>query len=280
MKSDAHVFYAPAKLNLMLRVVGQRQDGYHFIETVFRLVDFGDTIHIAVREDGAIQRSSELPGVLPEHDLVIRAARLLQQYSGTHLGAGIAVEKCIPMGGGLGGGSSDAATVLMALNYLWNIGLPRETLMQLGVNLGADVPFFIFGRNAFATGIGEQLSELLLPERWYAVFTPGITVSSREIFTSPLLTYEAKPSRIPLLNNGIRRCNDLQKVVCSHYPAVSKLIDTLEKYGYPLMTGSGSCVFLEYETEQKAKSVFSQLSNQYQGFVCRGLSTHPMYRVT
>lgn len=278
MSFTSYNFPAPAKLNLMLHVIARREDGYHALETVFRLIDFGDTITISMRNDGAIERSSELAGVLPDDDLVVRAARLLQQYSGITAGATLHVQKRIPLGGGLGGGSSDAATVLMALNDLWGIGLSRQTLMQLGCQLGADVPFFIFGRNAFATGIGDELTALTLPPYWYVVFHPGINVPTREIFASPLLTYRLKPSKIALLERREERRNDLQSVVCNLYPAVGQLVDELSQYGFPLMTGSGSCVFLECETKYEAECVYKKLSTRYNGFVSQGLDKHPIDR--
>lgn len=269
-------FPAPAKLNLGLKVTGRRPDGYHLLETVFHFLDYGDTVSIAVRDDGVIERASELSGVPAEQDLVVRAARLLQEFTGTTLGASISVEKKIPMGGGLGGGSSDAATVLIALNHLWQTGVDRETLMSLGVRLGADVPVFIFGNSAFATGIGDCLTAIDVPEMWYCVFHPGINVPTAEIFSSKLLTRDSVPSIMPILETTQRRRNDLESVVCDKYPAVSELLSELKEYGLPLMTGSGSCCFIEVESKSEADKVYRSMSGRYSGFVAKGMNCHPL----
>jgi 4-diphosphocytidyl-2-C-methyl-D-erythritol kinase len=271
-----HSFTAPAKLNLMLKVVGKRDDGYHLLETIFRLIDLNDTIGIAVREDGEIRLHDPIPGVEPEQDLTVRAARLLKRTTQSPLGVDIHVRKRIPMGGGLGGGSSDAATVLIALNRLWNTGLSREKLMELGLTLGADVPFFVFGRNAFATGIGEQLSEMTLPERWYVVVHPGVHVPTAKVFSSPLLTRHSSPGIMPILETTQRFENELQGVVCKMFPAVSEALDELKKFGSPLMTGSGSCVFLECGSENEAKQVNRVVSKRFDSFVAKGLDCHPL----
>lgn len=270
-------FSAPAKLNLMLRVLGRRPDGYHLLETVFRLVDFCDSVDIAVRADGQVVLENPIAGVPAEQDLTVRAARLLQQATDSRLGATLRVQKRIPMGGGLGGGSSDAATVLMALNRLWSCGLSRKQLMELGLSLGADVPVFIFGRNAFATGIGEKLTELSLPERWYVVLRPPVHVPTAEIFSSPLLTRDSSPCIMPILETTQQVVNDLQGVVCRLYPAVKQALDELEKFGSPLMTGSGSCVFLECGSEDEAEKIYRIVSKKYDGFLAKGLQRHPLY---
>ena len=277
MTAVFHAYPAPAKLNLMLKVVGRRADGYHLLETVFRFIDYSDTVELALRDDGVIELVNPIDGVPAERDLTVRAARLLQEHSGTPLGASIRLTKRIPMGGGLGGGSSDAATVLLALNALWQTGLSRDTLMQLGLKLGADVPVFVFGRNAFATGIGEELTELELPEKWYVVLHPGVHVPTAEIFSSELLTRDSDLSIMRILETTQQRRNDLQRVVASKYPAVSDVLNELEKYGSPLMTGSGSCVFLECDSEIEADKVYKALSHKYNGFVAKGLSSHPLF---
>lgn len=277
MTAVFHAYPAPAKLNLMLKVVGRRADGYHLLETVFRFIDYSDTVELARRDDGVIELLNPIDGVPAERDLTVRAARLLQQHSGTPLGASIRLTKRIPMGGGLGGGSSDAATVLIALNALWQTGLARETLMQLGLQLGADVPVFVFGRNAFATGIGEELTVLDLPERWYVVLHPGVHVPTAEIFSSELLTRDSDLSIMRILETTQQRRNDLQRVVTTKYPAVNEVLSELEKYGSPLMTGSGSCVFLECDSEIEADKVYKALSDKYNGFVAKGLSVHPLF---
>lgn len=217
---------APAKLNLFLHVVGQRTDGYHLLESVFQLIDRADLLHFAVRDDAKIVRTTELVGVPAETDLVVRAAKLLQSHTGSTLGADIAVEKVLPMGGGLGGGSSDAATTLMALNHLWKTQLSRQQLMQLGLQLGADVPFFLFGQNAFAQGIGEQLAPLTTPDCWYVVIEPGVSVPTQAIFSSKALTRNT-PSitvsdflRDPV---GLGR-NDLQEVAVGLFPEIAQAL--------------------------------------------------------
>lgn len=270
-------FPAPAKLNLMLKVLGRRPDGCHLLETVFRLIDFSDTVELAVRDDGKIVLQTPIAGVSPEQDLTVRAAQLLQQHAACPLGVDIRLSKRIPMGGGLGGGSSDAATVLMALNRLWRCGLDRQTLMALGLALGADVPVFVFGRNAFATGIGEDLHALSLPDQWYVVLQPGVHVPTAEIFASPLLTRDSEPGIMPILEAPQQRKNDLQGVVFERYPVVQRCLGSLKDYGFPLMTGSGGCVFLECDSQGEANRVYQAVSNEWLGFVARGLWQHPLY---
>lgn len=270
-------FPAPAKLNLWLKVLGRRDDGYHLLETVFRLLDFGDTIDVAVRDDGEICLENPIAGVEPERDLTVRAARALQMETGCRLGANLRLHKRIPMGGGLGGGSSDAATVLMALNRLWGCGVSQQRLMALGLQLGADVPVFVFGRNAFATGVGEQLTPLTLPECWYVVLRPPVHVPTAEIFSSPLLTRDSMASIMPILETTQRSANDLQGVVFKLYPAVKQALDELENFGSALMTGSGSCVFLECGSQSEAETIYRAVSDRYDGFVAKGLQRHPIY---
>ena len=279
MTETFQAFPAPAKLNLLLHVVGKREDGYHLLETVFRFVDFSDTVEIAVRPDGAIELVNPIAGVPPEQDLTVRAARLLQEASGSPLGASIRLTKRIPMGGRLGGGSSDAATVLLALNHLWRCGLNREQLMALGLKLGADVPVFVFGKSALATGIGEKLNEITLKPAWYVVIHPGVHVPTAKIFQNfqlEVLTEEGGISIMRILETTQRRRNDLQQVVSGMYPAVNEVLSELRKYGSPLMTGSGACVFLECQSEDEADKVYQAVSKKYQGFVAKGLDVHPL----
>jgi len=275
---------APAKLNLFLHVVGRRADGYHLLQTLFRFIDLEDTLHFTLRDDGEVRRVNTLDGVPPEQDLCVRAARLLQQETGCKLGVDIALEKRIPMGGGLGGGSSDAATTLLALNRLWELGLSRERLMQLGLSLGADVPVFVYGENAFAEGVGEQLQSYPLTEAWYAVLCPPVHVPTAQIFTHPELTrntismtmralpkgQDFRAGRQPGLNN------DLQAVACKLYPEVAEHLAWLARFAPALMTGSGACVFAEFATEAEANTVLQQLPAQMRGFVARGLQHHPL----
>ncbi len=266
---------APAKLNLFLHVVGRRADGYHLLQTVFRFIDFGDTLHFTLREDDAVCRLNALEGVTPEQDLSVRAARLLQQECGCQLGVDITIDKRIPMGGGLGGGSSDAATTLLVLNRLWNLDLPRARLMQIGLALGADVPVFVFGQNAFGEGVGEQLQPYPLPEAWYVVLFPPVQVSTAAIFAHPQLTRDTISLRIRDLLLPAAH-NDLQPVVCSLYPEVAQHLAWLGQFGSARMTGSGAGVFAEFASAQGAQAVLSKLPPQMRGIVARGLPSHPL----
>ncbi len=266
---------APAKLNLFLHVVGRRADGYHLLQTLFRFIDLSDTLHFTLRPDGVVRRTSALDGVAEEQDLCVRAARLLQRESGCGLGADIAVEKRIPMGGGLGGGSSDAATTLLALNKLWNLGLTRERLMQLGLQLGADVPVFIFGDNAFAEGVGEQLQAYPQPETWYVVLFPPVHVPTARIFSRPELTRDTISLKIRDLSTH-RLHNDLQPVVCRLYPEVERHLAWLGQFGPAMMTGSGACVFAGFGNQAAAEAVLGQLPRDMRGIVARGLPGHPL----
>ncbi|MBU0621424.1 MAG: 4-(cytidine 5'-diphospho)-2-C-methyl-D-erythritol kinase [Gammaproteobacteria bacterium] len=272
---------APAKLNLFLHVVGRRADGYHLLQTLFRFIDLGDTLHFTLCADGEVRRIGALEGVPPEQDLCVRAARLLQQETGCGLGVDIALEKRIPMGGGLGGGSSDAATTLLALNRLWGLGLSRERLMQLGLTLGADVPVFVFGENAFAEGVGERLQPYPVPEAWYVVLCPPVQVPTARIFTHPELTRNTISMTMRALPKGPDfrlglLGNDLQAVACKLYPEVAEHLAWLSRFAPALMTGSGACVFAEFATEAAAQAVLQQLPAPMRGFVARGLQQHPL----
>ncbi len=273
---------APAKLNLFLHVTGRRADGYHLLQTVFQLLDHGDTLHFSTRDDGEIHRTTELAGVPAENDLVVRAARLLQQAMPQHParrnGADIAIEKRLPMGGGLGGGSSDAATTLIALNHLWQAGLSRQELMTLGLQLGADVPFFIFGSNAFAEGIGESLVSVQTPDCWYVVIEPGVGVPTQQIFSSTELTRDTKPVKISDFSGtpfGFGK-NDLQVVAASLFPAVAEAIEWLRQYGDARMTGSGACVFCPFEQERQADAVLATVPRHWKAWKARSLAQHPL----
>jgi len=276
MNSASTVFPAPAKLNLFLHVVGRRQDGYHLLQTAFRFIDYGDELSFAVRADGEIRHTNPLPGVAPENDLSVRAARALQEEAGCRQGADIGIVKRLPMGGGLGGGSSDAATTLIALNRLWGTRLPRARLQQLALKLGADVPVFVFGRNAFAEGIGEQLSVLSLPPAWYLILVPELAVSTTEIFSAVELTRNTNAITIAAFSVGQGR-NDLEPVVCRRYPLVARHLEWLYRYGDARMTGSGACVFCAFENEDQARRALSELPAGMHGFVARGLDRHPLW---
>jgi 4-diphosphocytidyl-2-C-methyl-D-erythritol kinase len=270
---------APAKLNLFLHVVGRREDGYHLLQTIFRLLDFSDQLQFTLRDDGEIKLHTPLPGVPEEKDLCVRAAKLLQQESGVSLGVDIFLEKRIPMGGGLGGGSSDAATTLLALNRLWGLGWKREPLCTLGLRLGADVPVFIFGENAFAEGVGEKLSAIALPPAWYLVLMPPVHVSTAHVFASKELTRNTIPIKIPPFSVELGH-NDLEPVVCNSYPEVADHLEWLKQLdnrGMTAMTGSGACVFAEFASETAAKTALAQVPADMKGFVARGLDRHPMY---
>jgi 4-diphosphocytidyl-2-C-methyl-D-erythritol kinase len=270
------VFAAPAKLNLSLLVTGRRADGYHLLQTVFRFIDFADQIHLTVRHDGRIERTTALAGVAANDDLTVRAARLLQQAAGVTLGVDIAVDKQLPLGGGLGGGSSDAATVLIALNRLWQLDWPPQRLQALALSLGADVPVFIFGESALATGVGEELTPLALPPAWYVVLMPPVGVATAGIFQDQDLIRDSIPLTIPPFSFVAGR-NDLEAVVCRHYPEVEAHLAWLKQRGAARMTGSGACVFAEFGSEAEAREVLAGLPQTMRGIVARGLDRHPLW---
>ncbi|WP_036302235.1 4-(cytidine 5'-diphospho)-2-C-methyl-D-erythritol kinase [Methylotenera sp. L2L1] len=286
---DFEAFLAPAKINLFLHITGQRNDGYHLLQTVFRLLDYYDTIHLKTTTNNTIKRVNEVAGVPEANDLCVRAAQLLQKHTGCQLGAEILVDKKIPMGGGLGGGSSDAATVLLALNKRWQLNLPREELLKLGLQLGADVPFFIYGSNAWAEGIGEQLQAITLHNAYYVVLTPNVHVSTAQIFSNKQLTKNTIPKKIAAFseiaklsteNSALGNIHDgftnqLEKVVCSIYPEVKACLGWLKQYGDARMSGSGASVFLEVADQEVANSIYQQKPKEYFGFVAKGLNQHP-----
>lgn len=287
---DFQAFPAPAKINLFLHIVGQRADGYHLLQTVFRLLDYYDTIHLKPTSDKTIKRANDIPNVPEEHDLCIRAARLLQQHTGCTRGVEILVNKNIPMGGGLGGGSSDAATVLLALNRLWQLNLSRAELLSLGLKLGADVPFFIYGTNAWAEGIGELLQSIQLHDACYVVLTPDVHVSTAQIFANKQLTKDSNPQIMSTFSRTAQFAaadksvgnikpdfiNSLEKVVCNLYPAVSECLGWLKQFGDARMSGSGSSVFLEVANEEIANRIYSAKPATIRGFVAKGLNQHPL----
>jgi 4-diphosphocytidyl-2-C-methyl-D-erythritol kinase len=290
---------APAKLNLFLHVTGRRADGYHLLQTAFQLIDRADTLDFTLRGDDVIRRVTDVPGVPEEQDLIIRAARLLQQEvlrrTGTlPPGVDIAIHKILPMGGGLGGGSSDAATTLMALNALWEAGLSKDALMALGLPLGADIPFFIFGETAFAEGVGEALQPVDAPDCWYVVIEPGVQVPTASIFTSPYLT---RNSPVVIMadfsghyaeqNTTLRQFgkNDLQQVATRLFPPVAQAVEWLGAYGDARMTGSGACVFCAFHSEEQADAVLDSFNAQalsatvpstWKGWKAKALRSHPL----
>jgi 4-diphosphocytidyl-2-C-methyl-D-erythritol kinase len=263
---------APAKLNLFLHVLGRRSDGYHELQTVLRLIDAADRVGVAVRRDGELR----FAGAFGDENLCLRAARLLKQETGCALGADLALEKSLPVGGGLGGGSSDAATVLLVLNKLWNLALKRPQLQALAAKLGADVPFFIFGENALGEGIGERLAALSLPSAWYLVVAPQVAVSTKEIFAGAL-THPAKRLKIPPFFPGLGD-NDLEPIVTARHPEVAQALAWLrQRSPKARMTGSGACVFAELASEREARAVYAELPRGLDGFIARGLDRHPLY---
>jgi 4-diphosphocytidyl-2-C-methyl-D-erythritol kinase len=268
---------APGKLNLFLHVLGRRQEGqhagYHELQTVFRLIERADRVGIAPRADGEISFSGEFG----EENLCVKAARLLKRDSGSKLGCDLFLEKILPIGGGLGGGSSDAATVLLVLNRIWNLNLNRQELSRIGLALGADVPFFLFGENALAEGVGERLRALDLEPAWYLVLTPQVSVSTKEIFSDASLTRDTKRLKIPPFLSGQGR-NDLQAVVAARYPDVKAHLEWLaQRAPGARMTGSGACVFAEFKSEADALALQAELPGKMRGFVTPGLDRHPLH---
>jgi 4-diphosphocytidyl-2-C-methyl-D-erythritol kinase len=268
---------APAKLNLFLHVTGRRADGYHELQTVFQLIDLCETVTVTVREDGAIERPEGPRDVPAESDLVVRAARALQAATGTGLGASLRVRKRIPMGGGLGGGSSDAATTLLALNSLWECRLELDELARLGLPLGADVPVFVRGFSAWAEGVGERLTAIELPQRWFVIIDPGVGVSTREIFQSPELTRNSPLITIrAFFETGGR--NDCEPVVRARYAEVASALDWLSRYAPARLTGTGSCIFASCATAIEAERIAARVPVEWTSFVARGLDISPAHR--
>jgi 4-diphosphocytidyl-2-C-methyl-D-erythritol kinase len=267
---------APGKLNLFLHVLGRRETGehagYHELQTVFRLVDCADRVGVSVRDDAEIRFS----GLFADDNLCVRAARLLQQEAGSPKGCDLALEKNLPVGGGMGGGSSDAATVLLVLNRLWGLNLRKEILLRIGAKLGADVPVFVLGRNALGEGVGERLTPLDLPAAWYLVLTPQVSVSTKETFENAL-THSGKGIKIPPFFPGVGR-NDLEPIVTARYPEVAAHLKWLKsRCSQARMTGSGAGVFAEFAEEGEARALQSQLPGTMRGFVARGIEQHPLH---
>lgn len=267
---------APAKLNLFLHITGRREDGYHTLQTVFQLVDWGDTIRLRTRLDGEIVRVSEIASVPAEADLCVRAARLLQAASGAKLGVDIDVEKCIPMGGGLGGGSSDAATILVALNELWACGLDASALADLGLQLGADVPVFVHGHSAFAEGIGERLQPLQLPERWFLLVDPGVAVPTAGLFDAVELTRDTPATTISRFLAGQPTTNAFQAIVQRRYPAVARALTWLQSSGAPRLSGTGAAVFLDLIDFDQGQALLAVLPRDFRAVVARGVNRSPL----
>ena len=271
------IYPAPAKLNLFLHVIGRRADGYHLLQTVFRFLGHGDRLRFSPRADGLIHLTTPLPGVVAEQDLTVRAARLLQTETACRAGVDIRIEKRLPLGGGLGGGSSDAATVLLALNHLWQLDLPRWRLQEMGLALGADVPVFIFGHNAFAEGVGEKLQAVELPPRWYVVLEPPLQVPTAAIFGAPELKRDSLPIEPQAWRPGVGG-NDLEAMACARFPSIARHIACLSSLAPSpaRMSGSGACVFAEFAGREEAGAALRQLPEGMRSWATAGLDRHPL----
>ncbi len=267
---------APAKLNLCLKIIGRRNDGYHLLQSLFQLLDFGDTLHFSLRDDSEIVLHTPFDGVAPADNLIVRAACALRDTTNTHTGIDIHCDKHLPMGGGIGGGSSNAATTLLALNHLWQTGLSADALSEIGLGLGADVPVFVRGRTAWAEGVGEKLTPVEMPEDWFVVIHPGVSVATREIFSHQQLTRNSRPIKIAaFLEQGAG--NDCENVVKSLYPEVKNALDWLSQFAPAQLTGTGSCLFARFADEASARDVFSNRPASYSGFVARGVNVSPSH---
>lgn len=273
------VLPAPAKLNLMLHITGRRPDGYHNLQTLFQFLDYGDELSFKTRTDGLLRLSPQIPGVDMAQNLIIKAAQLLRQQTGCELGADIELIKRLPMGGGLGGGSSDAATTLLALNELWETRIPLNELTQLGLTLGADVPVFVAGQAAFAEGVGEQLTPVMeLDEPWYLVVHPGVHCDTREIFSHKCLTRNTAviTMRTALEQGGM---NDCQQVAAMLYPEIGKALNLLNNFSPARMTGSGSCIFASFASKSEAIRAADKIQAEYDVFVAKGTNRSPTHKL-
>ncbi|HET7779999.1 MAG TPA: 4-(cytidine 5'-diphospho)-2-C-methyl-D-erythritol kinase [Rudaea sp.] len=269
---------APAKLNLFLHIVGRRSDGYHLLQTVFQLLDWGDTVRLRTRADGEIARSNDVPGVAPESDLCLRAAHALREHSGSRMGVDIALDKRIPLGGGLGGGSSDAATVLVALNDLWSAGLSPDELAGIALDLGADVPVFVRGYSAWAEGVGEKLTPIALRQRHYVIVDPGISVATAALFQAPELTRNSPPLTISdyLSGSGAGTTNAFTPIARAGYPPLAAALDWLGQFGEARLTGSGGCIFVDVESAERADEIAEQCPLDFTVYQARGVDRSPL----
>lgn len=272
---EAAVFSAPAKLNLFLHITGRRADGYHDLQTVFQMLDYGDRLGFVRRQDGEIRRVTRLDGVAEEDDLMVRAARLLQAQASSSYGADIYIDKVLPMGGGLGGGSSDAATVLRALNLIWGCGVDECELAEMGRQLGADVPVFVRGKTAWAEGVGERLTPIDLPENWYLVVKPDVAISTAKLFSSSQLTRDCEAITIPAFKRG-EGINVFQPLVLEMYPEVRQVIDWLGQFSKASLTGTGSCVFSAFDGQEEAQEVLEKMPEDWRAFVAKGVNDSPL----
>ncbi|TXL18231.1 4-(cytidine 5'-diphospho)-2-C-methyl-D-erythritol kinase [Methylococcaceae bacterium HT3] len=268
---------APAKLNLMLRIVGQREDGYHLLQTVFQIIDITDGLTFNKTEDGRVRLKEAIPGVKESDDLTVRAANLLKRESGYQGGVCIEIEKNLPMGGGLGGGSSDAATVLVVLNQLWQLGITEQRLMELGVELGADVPVFIKGTSTWAEGVGEKLTAIDLPAAWFVVVKPRCHVDTGRIFSAKELTRDSKSIKIADFNSGQNQ-NDCTAVVKESHIEVKQALEELSQYGQARLTGTGACVFVQFGDKVSAQDVYEELASGREAYIAQGLAVSPLHK--
>ena len=274
------VWLAPAKLNLFLHITGVRPDGYHELQTVFQFLDFCDELHFLIREDGQVCRVNDVDGVPETEDLVVRAARLLKSETGTELGVDIEVQKNLPMGGGLGGGSSDAATTLVALNQLWELGLDEDSLAALGLKLGADVPVFVRGWSAWAEGVGEQLEPITLPEPWFVVLVPKVNVSTADLFNDPQLTRDATPIKIRGFLEGHGASvlgNVFEPLVRKRYREIDEAITWLSEFSTARLTGTGACVFAAFDEKSRALEVAAEVNARWGVFVAKACNRSPLF---
>lgn len=273
---------APAKINHFLHICGKRDDGYHNLQTVFQFLDYGDELSFEPREDGEITITPAIEGVAPEDNLIYKAAKELQSFAldkdtNKLLGANIRLNKILPMGGGIGGGSSNAATALVGLNALWGLNLSTEQLQTIGAKLGADVPIFVYGHTAWAEGVGDKLTKLEMPEKWFCVLVPNVHVSTAEIFSHKDLTRDTQAIKVAaFLEQGGK--NDCQSLVCKLYPEVKNALDFLENFAPSRMTGTGACVFAQFDTEQQAANVIENLPVSLSGFVAKGVNQSPLQK--
>ncbi|MCK3657365.1 4-(cytidine 5'-diphospho)-2-C-methyl-D-erythritol kinase [Pasteurellaceae bacterium Pebbles2] len=271
-------FPSPAKLNLFLYINAKRADGYHELQTLFQFLDYGDWLEISLRDDDKICLSPEIPHLKTEDNLIYRAAKALQQAANIQRGANIHLDKILPMGGGVGGGSSNAATALVALNYLWQAQLSQAQLMEIGVKLGADVPIFIDGHAAFAEGVGEKITPCEPDEKWYVVLKPDISISTAVVFQDPNLPRNTPKKPLSTLLTE-KYTNDCEKVVRNHYPEVEEVLSWLLKYAPARLTGTGACVFAEFNSEQAAQAVFNSKPTKFNGFVAKACNLSPLHRL-
>ncbi len=266
---------APAKLNLFLHITGRREDGYHLLQTLFQFLDYSDEIHLNVRGDGVIRRTNDIEGIPEQDDLVIKAAKLLKNHVGVNYGVDISVSKKLPMGGGLGGGSSDAATVLQGLNTLWGCQLSDNELAALGLQLGADVPIFVHGHAAWAEGVGEKIKSVDLPEPWFLVVRPDVHISTENIFSEQGLTRNCKPIKMSHFLGG-QSMNVFEPLVRKSYSEVDDALNWLSQFAESKLTGSGSCIFASFPEENEAVNVLEKLPKQWKGFVAKGKCISPL----